>query len=124
MREAMQTWLNVEDDPQVLEDEIELELQAVEEDLANLDVEDDDVLSEEEGGGGRPESCITPSITEAQVHSRFEEIRSYLYAKGRGGEYSETQYSTRRQQVQQKTSLSVLCGQGTARAFLGGREMK
>ena len=54
MREAMKTWLNVEDDPQVLEDEIELELQAVEEDLANLDVEDDDVLSEEEGGGGRP----------------------------------------------------------------------
>ena len=47
--EAMQTWLNIEDDPQVLEDEIELELQAVEEDLANKDVEDDDVLSEEEG---------------------------------------------------------------------------
>ena len=89
----MQTWLNVGDDPQVLEDEIALELQAVEEDLANLDVEDDDVLSEEEGGGGRPESCITSSITEAEVHSRFEEIRSYLYAKGRrGGEYSETQY--------------------------------
>ena len=64
----------------------------VEEDLANLDVEDDDVLSEEEGGGGRPESCITSSITEAEVHSRFEEICSYLYAKGRGGEYSETQY--------------------------------
>ena len=49
-------------------------------------------LSEEEGGGGRPESCITSSITEAEVHSRFEEFRSYLYAKGRGGEYSETQY--------------------------------
>ena len=83
---------NVADDPQVLEDEIELELRAVEEDLAHLDVEDDDVLSEEEGGGGRPESCITSSITEAEVHSRFEENRSYLYAKGRGGEYSETQY--------------------------------
>ena len=88
----MQTWLNVEDDPQVLEDEIELELRALEEGLANLDVEDYDVLSEEESGGGRPEACVTSSITEAQVHSRFEEIRSYLYAKGRGGEYSETQY--------------------------------
>ena len=43
-------------------------------------------------GGGRPESCITSSIPEAELHSRFEEIRSYLYAKGRGGEYSETQY--------------------------------
>ena len=54
----------------------------------------DAVLSEEEGGGSRPESCITSSITEfeAEVHSRFEEIRSYLYAEGRGGEYSETQY--------------------------------
>ena len=123
MREAMQTWLNVEEDPQVLEDEIERELQAVEEDLANLDVEED-VLSEEEGGGSRPESCSTSSITEAEVHSCFEEIRSYLYAKGRGGEYSETQYSTRRQQVQQQTSLSVLCEQGAARMFWGGRDMK
>ena len=49
-------------------------------------------LSEEEGGGDRPEACITSSITEAEVHSRFEEIRSYLYAKRRGGEYSETKY--------------------------------
>ena len=69
----------------MLEDEIELKLQAVEEDLANLDVED-------EGGGGRPEACITSSITEAEVHSRFEEICSFLYAKGTDGEYSETQY--------------------------------
>ena len=45
-------------------------------------------LSEEEGGGGRRESCITSSITEAEVHSRFEEIRSCLYSKGGGGEYS------------------------------------
>ena len=44
------------------------------------------------GGGGRPESCITSSITEAEVYSRFEEIRSNLYAKGRDGEYSVTQY--------------------------------
>ena len=42
---------------------------------------------------GSLSSPITSSITdEAEVHSRFEEIRSYLYAKGRGGEYSETQY--------------------------------
>ena len=54
MHEAMGMWLNVEDGPQVLEDEIELELQAVEENLAKLDVEDD-VSSEEEGSGGRPE---------------------------------------------------------------------
>ena len=33
MHGAMGTWLNVEDDPQVLEDDIELELQAVEEEL-------------------------------------------------------------------------------------------
>ena len=38
----------------MLEDKIELELQAVEENLAKLDVEDD-VSSEEEGSGGRPE---------------------------------------------------------------------
>ena len=45
---------------------------------------------EVEGGGGRPESCITSSIAGAEVHSRFEEIRFYLYAKGRDDEYSET----------------------------------
>ena len=28
---------------------------------------------------------------EADVHSRFEEVRSYLYAKGKDVEYSETQ---------------------------------
>ena len=76
----------------MFENKIGLELQAVEEDLANLHVEDDDVLSEEEGGGGRPESCITSSIADAEVHSRFEEIRSYLYAKGRGGKYSKTNH--------------------------------
>ena len=62
VREAIETWLNVEEDPQVLDDEVELELQAVEEDLDSLDVEDD-VSREEEDGGGRPESCITSSIT-------------------------------------------------------------
>ena len=92
MHGAMETWRNVEDDPQVLEDDIELELQAVEEDLANLGIEDGDVSSKEKGGGSRPESCITSSITEAEAHSRFEKIRSYLYAKERDSENSETQY--------------------------------
>ena len=58
----------------MLDDEVELELQAVEEDLANLDVKYG-VSSEEEDGGGRPESCIISSITEAEIHSRFEEVR-------------------------------------------------
>ena len=39
-----------------------------------------------------PTAGASSSITEAEVHLRFEEIRSYLYAKGRGGEYSETEY--------------------------------
>ena len=91
VRKAIETWLYVEDDPQVLNDEVELELQAPEEELANLDIEHD-VSGEEEAGSGRPESCITSSITEAEVHSRFGEVRSYLYAKERDGEYSETRY--------------------------------
>ena len=49
----------------MLDDGVELELQAVEEDLANVDVEDD-VSSQEEDGGGRPESRITSSITERE----------------------------------------------------------
>ena len=36
VREALETWLNVEDDPQVLNDEVGLEMQALEGDLANL----------------------------------------------------------------------------------------
>ena len=91
VREALETWLNVEDDPQMLNDEVGLEMQALEEDRANLGVEHD-VSGEEEDGSGMPESCITSSITEAEVHSRFEEVRSYLYAKERDGEYNETQY--------------------------------
>ena len=49
VREAIETWLHVEDHPQVLNDEVKLELHAVEEDLANLDFEDhdDDVSGEE-----------------------------------------------------------------------------
>ena len=91
MREAIETWLNIEDDPEVLDDEVRLKLHAVDEDLANLDVEDD-VSGEAEDGGGRPESCITSSITEAEIHSRSEEVYSYLYAKERDGGFNETQY--------------------------------
>lgn len=93
VRGAFETWLNVEDDPQVLEDEAELEMQAVSEELANIELDEDkgDVSSEEEDGR-RPESCITSSITEAEVHSRLEQVRSYLYVKGRDGEYRETLY--------------------------------
>ncbi|CAB1101603.1 unnamed protein product [Ectocarpus sp. CCAP 1310/34] len=91
VRTAVKTWLTVEDDPKVLEEEVELELQAVERNLAGLEV-DDDVSSEEGDGGGRPESCITSSLTEGEVISCLEDVRSYLYAKGRGGEYREMQY--------------------------------
>ena len=48
--------------------------------------------SEDEDGDGRPESCITSSLTEADVRSRFKEVRSYLYANGKEGEYRETLY--------------------------------
>ena len=89
VREVIEMWPNVEDDPQVLDDEVKLELQAIEEDLANLDVEDDASGDEEDGGGG-PESYITSPITEDEAHCRFEEVRSHLYAKGMDGEYSET----------------------------------
>ncbi|CAB1112838.1 unnamed protein product [Ectocarpus sp. CCAP 1310/34] len=91
VRTAVKTWLTVEDDPEVLEEEVELELHAVERDIAGLEM-DDDVSSEEGDGDGRPESCITSSLTEGEVISRLEDVRSYLYAKGRGGEYRETQY--------------------------------
>ena len=90
LRAAITTWLNVEDDPAVLEEEIDMEMQAVENDFANLEV--DSASSEEEDGDGRPESCITSSLTEADVRSRFEEFRSYLYANGKDGEYRETLY--------------------------------
>ncbi|CAN0361486.1 unnamed protein product [Ectocarpus sp. 6 AP-2014] len=89
LRQAFQTGLTVEDDPNVKEDEVALELQEVEKDIAGLQI-DDDVSSDEEDGDSRPESCITSSLSEAEVHSRFEELRSYLYANGKGGEYSET----------------------------------
>ncbi|CAB1120045.1 unnamed protein product [Ectocarpus sp. CCAP 1310/34] len=78
----------VGDDPEVLEEEVELELQAVGRDLAGFET-DEDVPSEECDGDGRPESCTTSSI-DGEGISRLEDVRSYLYAKGRGGEYRET----------------------------------
>ena len=60
--EAMQTWLKVEDDPQVLEDEIELELQAVEEDLADLDVEDAECI--ERRGRRRRQARVVHNIVD------------------------------------------------------------
>ena len=90
LRGAITTWLNVEDDPAVLEEEIDMEIQAVENNFANLEV--DSASSEEEDGDGRPESCIASSLTEADVRSRFEEVRPYLYANGKDGEYRETLY--------------------------------
>ena len=92
VREAVKTWLSVEDDPEVLEEEIAMELQAVDEHLANVTLSDDDDVSSEEEGDGRPESCMTTSLTEADVRSRLEECRSFFNAKGKNGEYSETLY--------------------------------
>ena len=90
LRGAITTWLDVEDDPAVLEEDTDMEMQAVENNFANLEV--DSALSEEEDGDGSPESCIASSLTEADVRSRFEEVRSYLYANGKDGEYRETLY--------------------------------
>ncbi|CAB1115778.1 unnamed protein product [Ectocarpus sp. CCAP 1310/34] len=91
VRQAVKTWLSVEDDPEVLEEEIAMELQAVDEQLAGVTL-DDDVPSEEEDDDGRSESCVTTSLTEADVRFRLEECRSFLNAKGKDGEYSETLY--------------------------------
>lgn len=48
VRRAVETWLSVEDDPEVLEEDTELELEAVEKDLAQVDIDDDVVSSEED----------------------------------------------------------------------------
>ena len=37
-----------------------------------------------------PDSCVTTSLSEAEVRSSLEEVRSYLYAKGGNGEYSQS----------------------------------
>ena len=72
----------------MLEEEIYMEMQAVENNFAILEV--DSASSQEEDGDGRPESCNASSLTEADVRSRFEEVRSYLYANGKDGESRET----------------------------------
>ncbi|CAB1096982.1 unnamed protein product [Ectocarpus sp. CCAP 1310/34] len=48
--------------------------------------------TDDEDRGGRPESCVTSSMTEAEVRGSLEKVRSYLYANGKDGEYRETQY--------------------------------
>ena len=73
----------------MLEDEVALELGIVEQNMANLEV---DASSDDEEGGDGPASCITSSMTEAQVRASLESVRSYLYANGKDGEYRETQH--------------------------------
>lgn len=66
-------------------------MQAVEQGFANLEVRG--ISNEDEKpAGSRSESCTTSSLTEAEVHFRFEELRSSFDVNGREGEYSETQY--------------------------------
>ena len=73
----------------MLEDEVALELGIVEQNMANLEV---DASSDDEEGGDGPASCITSSMTEAQVRASLESVRSYLYANGKDGEYRETHH--------------------------------
>ena len=91
VREAVKTWLSVEDDPEVLAEEVDLELQEVEHDFNGIEL-DDGKSGEKEDDGVGPDSCITTSITEAEVRSRLEDVRFYLHAEGRNGEYSESLY--------------------------------
>lgn len=56
--------------------EVGLELPAAEEDLANFEIEEDVSSEVEDGDACRPESCITSSVTETEVHCRLEEVRS------------------------------------------------
>ena len=89
MREAVKTWLSVEDDQEVLTKEVDLELQEVEHDFNGIEL-DYGESGEEEDDGIRPDSCITTSRIEAEVRSRLEDVRSCLHAQGRNGEYSES----------------------------------
>ena len=73
VREAIKTWLSVENDPSVPEDEVALELEIVQQNMANLEV---DASSDDEEGGDGPASCITSSMTEAQVRASLESVRS------------------------------------------------
>ena len=89
VREAVKTWLSVEDDPEVLAEEVDLELQEVEHDFNGIEL-DVGESGEAEDDGVRPDSCITTAITEAEVRSRLEDLHSYFHAEGRNGEYSES----------------------------------
>ena len=91
VREAVKTWLSVEDDPEVLAEEVDLELQEVEHNFNGIEL-DDGKSGEEEDDGVRPDSCITTSITEAEVRARLEDVRSYLHAEGMNGENSDSLY--------------------------------
>ena len=91
VRRAVNTWLNVEDDEEVMRAEVELEMEEGTEIISKVHVEGD-VSSEEEGDDGRQESCMKSTISEAEVCSSLEDVRSFLYANGRDGEYSETAY--------------------------------
>ncbi|CAN0145462.1 unnamed protein product [Pylaiella littoralis] len=91
VRSAVETWLSVEDDEEVLREEVELEMEEVTENISRVAVEND-ASSEEEDQDGRQESCMKSTISEAEVRSRLEDVRSYLYANGNDGEYSETVY--------------------------------
>ena len=91
VREAVKTWLSVEDDPEVLAEEVDLELQEVEHDFNGIEL-DDGESGEAEDDGVRPDSCITTSITEAEVRARLEDVRSYLHAEGMNGENSDSLY--------------------------------
>ncbi|CAB1098130.1 unnamed protein product [Ectocarpus sp. CCAP 1310/34] len=62
VRKAIKTWLSVEDEPSVLEDEVALELGIVDQNMANLEI---DASSDDEDGGDRPASWNTSSMTEA-----------------------------------------------------------
>ena len=92
VRSAVNTWLSVEDDEEVLRaEEVELEMEEVTENISKVHVKDD-VSSEEKDDDGRQESCMKSTVSEAEVRSRLEDVRSYLYANGRDGQCSETAY--------------------------------
>lgn len=56
VREAIKTWLSVEDDPGVLAEEVAVELEIVQNNLANLEI--DDGISDDEDGEGRPSHAL------------------------------------------------------------------
>lgn len=71
-----------------MDEEKELELQDLEDNFNGIEHADGESGDEEDDLS--PDSCVTTSLSEAEVRSRLEEVRSYLYAKGGNGEYSES----------------------------------